>query len=196
MVRHGWDWCMGTKMATTTYFLVMSGYKFGLSQSYFSHPDWVVILADSGNSQHLNLSNVSPLVCWMVRHGWGWNSYPTTITTLQLLSRGWWKFWLMRSLRFTPSLSLYRLIQPFHISSTLLIYLLISIMNDSTRLRLVYDHWDSHHKPFSGYEWVQIWLGLGPYLLFMHPDWVCTDWFRQFTASQPVQCFTISMLNG
>ena len=24
---------------------------------------------------------------------------------------------------------------------------------------------------------------------FSHPDWVCTDWFRQFTASQPFQSF-------
>ena len=72
----------------------------------------------SGNSQHLNPSNLSPLVCWMVRHGWDWNSSHTTITTPQLLSRGWWKFWLMRSLHFTPSLSVYRLIQPFHISLT------------------------------------------------------------------------------
>ena len=53
----------------------------------------------------------------MVRHGWDWNSSTTTITTLWLLSHGWKNFWLM-SLRITPSLSVYRPNQPFHISST------------------------------------------------------------------------------
>ena len=48
----------------------------------------------SGNSQHPNHSNLSPLVYSMVKHGLEWNSSSTTITTLLLLSHRGWKFWL------------------------------------------------------------------------------------------------------
>ena len=65
------------------------------------HTQIEYVRTDSGISQHPNPSNLWPLVCWMVRHGWDLNSSPTTITTPRILSQGWWKFWL-GSLRFTP----------------------------------------------------------------------------------------------
>ena len=41
MVRQGWGWNLVYQMVATTYFGVMSGYKFGLANTHFSHPDWV-----------------------------------------------------------------------------------------------------------------------------------------------------------
>ena len=54
---------MGSKMVTTTHFLVMSGYKF----LHFTWPKPTLrtqiesVLTDLCNSQHLNPSNLSPL---------------------------------------------------------------------------------------------------------------------------------------
>ena len=31
---------------------------------------------------------------------------------------------------------------------------------------------------------------------FWDQDWVTLDWFRQFTASQPLQCVIVSIMNG
>ena len=63
------------------------------------------VLTDSGNSQHLNPFNLSPLVWWMVKEGWDWNSSPTTITTPQLLSHRWWNL-DKRPQRFTSRMSM------------------------------------------------------------------------------------------
>ena len=126
----------------------------------------------------------------MVSHGWDWNSSPPTISKLQFSSRGWWNFWL-RSLRFTPSLNVYRLNQPFHISLTLPI---------------------SHYKYNEWLDKVEIgvWaLKWSPQTCFVimseykfglaqthlsHPDWVSTGWFGQFTASQPFQLLILSIM--
>ena len=73
-------------------------------------------------------------------------------------------------------------------------YLIISIMNGWTRLRLVYMGskmvTTTCFLVMSGYK-----FGLAqPH--FSHPDWLCSDWFRQFTASQPFQYLIISIMNG
>ena len=146
----------------------------------------------SGHSQHLNPSNHSPLVYWMVTHDWDLNSTPTTITTPWLLSHGWWKFRL-GSLHFASRLSVYRLIQLFHISST------HPISHNK------YNEWlDKVEICVWALKWspqsiFQPWEGTNsawPKLTFWNPDCVCTDWFMQFSAPQPFQCVIISILNG
>ena len=162
MVRHGWDWCMVSKMATTTCFLVASGYKFGLSQTYFSPQDWVC------TDWFRQFTASQPFQCVIISIMNGWRRWRLEFTLhnhhhtllfesqrVKILALGPYvshQVWAC-----TDWISHFISAQPFQ-------SLIISIMNDCTRLRLVYDHWDSHHKPFSGYEWVQIWLD--PYLLF------------------------------
>ena len=99
MAKYGWGWYVdvGSEIVTTTHHQVMSGSKFGLAHTHFSHPDWVSLdwFGQFGNSQHLNPSNLSPLVYQMVRHktqGWDRNSSSKTIITSWLLSHRWWMF--------------------------------------------------------------------------------------------------------
>ena len=96
---------------------------------YISHQDGVCLDYDSRISQHLNLSNLSSLVWWIVRHSWDWYMGAEMVTTI-----------------YFPALRGYK----FCFAHT----------------------------------------------YFSHPDCVCTDWFRQFTASQPFQCIIISIMNG
>ena len=184
---------MVSKMLTTTCFLVMSGYKFGLAhKTHFLHPDWVCTdwfrqftASQPFQSFTISISNwLDKVEIWI--HG------PQPSPHLEFWVEGGENF-ALGSLRFTPRLSVYRLIQPFHISPT---------------------HPISHHKynegVIQGWDWyvgtkmvtttcflVMSWYKFGlAQTHFTHPDWVCTGWFRQFTAPQPFQPLTISILNG
>ena len=119
MVRHGWDWYMGSEMVTTTCVSVTGGVKVGLAVVHLSHHQIEWVWTHKGNSQHLNPPNLSLLVCWMVKQDWDWNSPYITTTKPRLLSHRLWKTQLPWSLHFTPRLCVYGLIQPFHISLTL-----------------------------------------------------------------------------
>ena len=128
----------------------------------------------------------------MFRQGWDWSSSSITITTLLLLSSGWWKFGF-ECPYFTPGLHVYRLIQLFHIRPTLPIshhkyngclnMVEIGIQALKWSLQPTFELW-----------WVvKIWVWV-PYIL--HLDGVCLDWVYNFTSSQPFQLLIISMMNG
>ena len=75
--------------------------------------------------------------------------------------------------------------QPFH-------PLTMSIMNGLARLRFEFIiHNQRHTLAFE--SWVVTVLAPVPYV--SHQDWVCLDWFKNFTASQPFQCLIISIMN-
>ena len=76
--------------------------------------------------------------------------------------------------------------QPFH-------SLTISIVNGFVRLRFEFIiHNQRHTTAFE--SWVV--TISAPVLYVSHQDGVCLDLFQNFTASQPFQCLTISIMNG
>ena len=132
----------------------------------------------------------------MVGEGGDWNLSSTTVTTLWLLSHRGWKFWCIWPLFFTPSLSVCRLIQLFHRISTLTISLhKYNVWLDMVEIGI----WSLRWPPQPIF---QLWEGTNlawplAHTYFLHPDWcVSTDWFKQFTASQPFQWFKISIISG
>ena len=128
----------------------------------------------------------------MVGEGGDWNSSSTTVTTRLLLSHGWWKFWSMAP--------------PFHtkIERVQTDSAILQHLNPSNLSSLVWwkvrHGWDwymgtetvttTYFPALRGYK-----FGLA-HTYFSHPVCVCTDWFMQFTASQPFQCVIISIMNG
>ena len=129
----------------------------------------------------------------MVVQGWDWNSSSTTITTPWLLSCGWLQFWLQYPTYFIPRWSMFGLIQEFHSISTIP----ISHYKYNERLwKVEIGKWALKWSPQRIFQpRVGSKLALA-HTHFSYPDWVCNDWFGQFTASQPFQCLIMSIMDG
>ena len=162
MVIHGSDWCMGSKMLTTTYFLVMSGYKFGLTQTTFSHPDWVCsawfrqfTAFQPFQSFTISILNVQIWLRMEFFHHNHHHILPFVSRVVKILAPGPYvphQDWVC-----TDWFSHFISAWPFQ-------SLIISIMNGHTWFRLVVGLYKAHQNLFSGHEWVQFLLV--PYALF------------------------------
>ena len=128
----------------------------------------------------------------MVGEGGDWNSSSRTVPTPRLLSRRWWKF---RYQAPTFHTNIERVQNDSAISQHL------SPTNLSSLVWWTVRHgWDwymgaetvttTYFPALRGYK-----FGLA-HTYFSNPGCVCTDWFMQFTASQPFQCVIISIMNG
>ena len=125
--------------------------------------------------------------------GWDLNSSSRTVTTPRLLSRRWWKFWCMAPVIHT---NIERVQNDSAISQHLSPTTLFSLVYWKVR-----HGWDwymgtetvttTYFPALRGYK-----FGLAHHTYFSNPGCVCTDWFMQFTASQPFQCVIISIMNG
>ena len=109
---------MGSRMATTTHFYVMSGYKFGLAHTHFSQPDWVSSdwfrqFTASQPFQSFTISILNGKTRLRLEFILSNHHHIPTFESRAV------KISALRSLHFTPRLSKYRLIEPFHISLTL-----------------------------------------------------------------------------
>ena len=151
MVRQGWDWYMGSKMVTTTYFLVMSGYKFGLAQTHFSHPDWVCSdwFRQFTASQPLQSFTISilngkiKLRLEFIYH----NHHYTRIFESWVV-----RIWIQGPYVSQQVWACRDWISHF-ISAQPIQSLIISIMNGYTWFRLVYGLWNGHRKTIF-WSWV------------------------------------------
>ena len=122
MVRHGWDWCMGTKILTTTYFLFMSGYKLNFA-FLFPNPLFAPRLCQYWLVHAIHSIPTLPMCHykyneWLEKVEIGIHPPQPSPPHPGFWVRGDENFGAW-PLHFTPRLSVCRLIQPFHSISTL-----------------------------------------------------------------------------
>ena len=128
----------------------------------------------------------------MVGHGGDLNSLTTTITTVRLWSHRGWQLWtwdpkfrtkIVRN-QIDPSNS-YQL-DPSNLSSLV--------------WWMVRQGWDwnlIHETVTTTYLWAMGRYNFGlASIHFSRQDSVFMDWFKQFTSAWPIQCLTISIING
>ena len=118
MVKGCWDWFLGPKMVTTTYFWVRCGVKVGLALVHFSRQDWVSLdwFRQFSASQLLSCLITSIMIGFarLRFESVMYNHHHTPSFELWVVT-----ILAPATLHFTPRWSMFGLIQEFHSISTL-----------------------------------------------------------------------------
>ena len=191
MVLQGWD-LNSTCITITTPWLLSRGWGQMWLQYPTFHTKMVCFWIDSRFSQHLNPSNFSLYIWWMVGEGGDCCVGSKMVTTTCFSVTGGVKVglalvhfshqdWVSLDWfgQFTAS-------QPFQC-------LIVSMMNGFARLRFEFNMYNNHYT-LAFESWVGTNVAPVPY--FSHQDGVFLDWFKIFTASQPFQLLIVHMMNG
>ena len=192
MAGEGGDWYMGSKMVTTTCFLVTDGVKVGWALVHFSHQDWVSV------DWFGQFTACQPFQCIIVSIMNGFASLRFEFIihnrhhtpTFELwVGRG---FWLKCPTFHTKMEHVWILIQEVHSIPTL------------PTSHCKYNEWlekvetgihPQQPSPHPGF-WVAGVENFDNRPLHFTPRYLCTDWLGHFAASQPFQSLFISMMKG